>query len=176
MDKDNTNSPYVTDINAGETSSDSNPKPVTWTGPEFISYDKNTSWYFLLLVGCVAISGIVYILLKDLITVAVVVVAFLVTGIYGARKPRNITYTVDSGGVQIGDKRYNYSDYRHVTVSKENANTSITMFPLKRFAFSVFISVNPENEAAVLGLMANSLPIERHNPDFIDRLMARIRF
>jgi hypothetical protein len=151
-------------------------QPITWNGPEFVAYSKNTMWYFALAGVCLVICAILYFLIKDIITIVVIIVAFFSVGVYAGRKPKDISYSVDNTGAQIAGKKYFFESFRNFNVTSENGYTTATLFPLKRFAFTVSLSFTKENEQIVLNLLTQHLPFEKHKPDIIDRLMTSIRF
>lgn len=149
---------------------------VQWTASEFIARDKGASWYLVLAFGSVALATILYLLTKDWVTAAVVIVAAVFFGVYGARQPRQLPYQLDRGGLSIGAKRYLYSEFRSFQVVPEGAFSSITLMPLRRFAVPTSIYYAPKDEERILTILADHLPFEERKPDAIESLMRRVRF
>ncbi len=153
-----------------------NIKTVEWSGPEFIEYDKNSVWYFYLMITCLILSAVIYLLLKDIVTIVVIVVAFFALGLYGSRKPKEIEYSVSSKGVKIGQKSYSFSNFKYIILDDEGDYKSVSLIPLKRFAVSVSLFYPAQKEGEIMPILSENLPVEPHRPDLVDRLMKSIRF
>lgn len=153
-----------------------NPQEVTWTASEFIAHEKGSSWYMALAGGAVLIAAIVYLITKDFVSVAVVVVAGVLLGVYGARQPRQLDYRLDAHGISVGPKQYSYDDFRSFSVVPQGAFSSIDFMPLKRFAPALSIYYAPEDEEKIVTMLSNQLPMEQPRHDIVENLMRRIRF
>ena len=163
-------SPWVAPSSAEPTTA------ITWTASEFIAHHKSPGWYASLGGGALAVAFLVWLLTKDKISAAVVLFGALMFGIYGGRQPRQLQYQLDETGLTIGAKYYAYDDFRSFSVVVEGAFSSIVFMPLKRFAPAISIFYAPQDEAAIVELLAVRLPSENRGSDPIDRLMSRIRF
>ena|SRR5687767_8572611 len=152
------------------------PEAVTWTASEFISHEKSTSWYTGLIVVTILTSAIIYLITRDFISVAVVIVAALMFAVYGSHQPRQLDYRLDRRGIQAGPKHYAFSEFRTFSVLPEGAFSSIILMPLKRFGTPLTLYYAPEDEENIIALLSEQLPFERLKRDAIDSLMRRIRF
>ncbi|HVC36202.1 MAG TPA: hypothetical protein VNE40_02030 [Candidatus Dormibacteraeota bacterium] len=158
---------------ATETSKDDS---ITWTASEFVAHHKSTSWYLVLAVAALGLAAIVWLLTKDKISTGVVLVGAVVFGGYGARQPRQLSYSLNGDGLTVGDKRYSLDEFRSFSVIAEGAFSSITFMPLKRFGSLTTIYYDPADEARIIDLLAERLPSEEPHHDMVDRFMGRIRF
>lgn len=149
---------------------------LSWTASEFIAHEKSASWYLSLAGVAVLGAALVYLLTRDVISAAVVLVGALFLGIYAARQPRQLEYRVDTAGIGIGPKRYGYEEFRSFSVAQEGAFSSIVFMPLKRFAPTTTIYYAPDDEDQIINLLAVRLPMEEHRGDAVENLMRRIRF
>lgn len=149
---------------------------VVWTASEFIAHEKSSAWYGSLALGAAAAAAIVYIINRDFISVGVVLLAAIIFGVYGSRKPRQLEYRVDLGGVTISDKFYPYDSFHSFSVIPEGAFSSIVMMPLNRFSVPLTIYFANEDQEAIAGIMALQLPYEQRRRDAVDNLMRKIRF
>lgn len=152
------------------------PRLVNWSASEFIAHDKTAGWYGLLMVGGVIFAGLVYLLTKDVISTSVVGVVIVVFGIFAARKPRELSYSVDNQGVHIGEKFYPYSGFRSFSIVQEEAIESIWFSPLKRFTPMLAIYFAPDDGPKIVDVLSDNLPLENRELDVVDRLMHRLRF
>lgn len=149
---------------------------IAWTASEYIAHHKSPGWYATLAASAVAAAFLVWLLTKDKISAAVVLFGALMLGIYAGRQPRQLEYLIDETGLTIGEKYYPYDSFRSFAVVAEGAFSSIIFMPLKRFAPAISIYYAPQDEAAIVDLLAVRLPSEDLRKDPIDRLMSRIRF
>lgn len=149
---------------------------ITWTASEFIAHYKSPGWYAALAGSALGGAFLVWLITKDKISAAVVLFGALMLGIYGGRQPRQLQYQLDEMGLTIGSKYYTYDNFRSFSVIAEGAFSSIMFMPLKRFAPVVSIYYAPQDETAIIDLLAVRLPSEVRGSDPIDRLMTRIRF
>src|SRR5581483_6187114 len=92
---------------------------LSWTAPEFISHEKPLQWYPLLLLGGVLLAAILYLIIRDIVSVIMVFIAIALLGIYGLRKPKDTQYRLDTEGVNIGDKYFSYDHFRSFTATTE---------------------------------------------------------
>lgn len=167
-------------LTADDTSQSAGPvdpsQTIAWTASEFVAHEKTTGWYLGLLGAAVAVAGLVYLVTRDIISTAVVLIGAAAFGILASRKPKQQQYSLDPYGLTIGQKHYDYSTFRSFSVVPEGAFSSIVFMPLKRFAQTATIYYAPEDEDKIVDLISQSLPFEEHRADAVDSLMKRIRF
>lgn len=149
---------------------------ISWTASEFIAHQKTPGWYGLLILASLAGAGIVYLLTRDIISSSVVVVAGVFFGVFAARQPRELQYSLDGRGVQIGAKYYSLTGFRSFSVVPEGAFTSVILMPLKRFAPLTTIYFPPQDESRIVSILSGSLPFEDYRHDAVEQFLHRIRF
>lgn len=149
---------------------------ITWTASEFIAHAKSLGWYATLAAAAIALAAIFFLITRDPVSVGVVIVSAILLGTYGRHQPRQLEYRVDNNGLNVGQKRFGYDEFRSFSIIPEGAFSSIVFMPLKRFAVPTTIYFPPEDENKIASLIANHLPLEERGHDAIDRLMQRIRF
>ncbi len=154
----------------------SNLGSVNWSASEFVDHEKDSSWFTGLAAAAAAVTTIIYLITRDLITVVVIALAAVLFGITAGRKPRTLQYQIDSSGVSIGDRFYPYSSLKTFSVLEEGAFNSIQLTPLKRFMPPISLYFPPEQEENIINLLGSYLPHEDRRHDPIDRLMRRVRF
>lgn len=151
-------------------------EPLSWTASEFIAHQKSFSWYLWLGVGAVILAGLIWLIAKDIVSAIVVLGAAAAFGYFANRSPRQLSYNLDKSILTIGAKQYSLDTFRSFSIMPENAFTSISLMPLKRFAPILSIYYSPENEQQIVTLLSGVLPFEERNHDPIDQLMRRVRF
>jgi hypothetical protein len=159
-----------------QASLDNDPDSVTWTASEFLAHDKTAEWYVLLAAGTAAAAGLMYLIVGDLVSVSVIIVAALVFGFYGSHKPRQLGYRVDRHGLTIGTKTYAYEEFKSFSVEPEGAFSSIVLMPLGRFAVPITVFYAPEDEDRIIGILGDYVPYEQRRRDAVDNLMRKVHF
>lgn len=149
---------------------------ISWSASEFVAHDKTPGWYALLLITAGVFAVGVYLLTKDMVSAGVVVVAAIILAVFASHKPREQRYILDDQGIVVGQRRYDYDDYKSFAVTSEGAFSSLVFMPLKRFAVPLTIYYAPEDEERIVSLLSERLPLEEHRLDAVDNLMRRIRF
>lgn len=166
----------IPEENAYQSSYEEAPEEIVWTASEFVAHDKSFGWYMTLAAVAVLLSVGVYFLTRDYVSSGVVIFAAIVFGVYGSHKPRQLEYRLNHQGIKIDKKVYNFNDYRCFSVIQEEAFSSITLMPLRRFAPPLSLYFAPEDEEKILNLLSTVLPFEERKRDAVDALMHRIRF
>jgi hypothetical protein len=149
---------------------------ISWTAAEFIVHKKGPGWFLTLAGVIVVVSVAVYLLTKDKISTATILICGILFGVYAVRRPRQLQYQLDDAGISIGQKFYSYEQFRSFSVVDDGAFSSILFMPLKRFAPLLTIYYDPADEEAIANLLTDCLPLEEHKLDLIDQFMRRIRF
>lgn len=149
---------------------------IVWTASEYIAHDKSVSWFASLIAVAVVVAALLYLITRDLFIVFVSLFGALMVAVYGSRKPRQLQYQLDHGGITAGKRFYGYEEFRNFSVVQEDAFASIVFTPLKRFAIPLTIYYPPEYEDAIAELLVDRVPFERQTLDPVERLMRKIRF
>ena len=152
------------------------PDDVSWTASEFVAHEKSAGWYGGLAAVAAVVAALVYLLTRDIISTAVVLICGGAFGVLGGKKPRQLQYHLDSSGVTIGSKHFDYEMFRSFSVVPEGAFSSIVFMPLKRFAPLTTIYYAPEDEGKIINILTDRLPFEERKDAMIDSLMKRVRF
>lgn len=166
-------------VSQSDIMNDAVPQPsggVSWSASEYVAHQKSGGWYILLTIVALILAAVVYMLTKDIFSTAVVVVAAIVFGAYGARKPRVLQYALDTHGITIGHKTYHFGQFRSFSIAEEGAFSSINLMPLKRFMPIITVYFDPKDEDKITGLLAGYLPLETGKKDAVDALLHKIRF
>ena len=152
------------------------PGTITWTASEFIAHEKGIGWYAGLAVVAVIFAALIYVITKDRVSSGVVLAAASLLGIYSTHKPRQLEYRLDHRGITVGGRHFPYEGFRSFSIIPEGAFSSIVFMPMKRFALPLTLYHAPDDEAGIVNILSDQLPLEQRRPDAIDSLMRRIRF
>lgn len=149
---------------------------VNWTASEFIAHHKGALWYVFLAMATLLFAVLAYVISRDRLTVAAIIMVAVCFGFFASRPPRTLQYVINAHGITIGDKIYPYSILRAFSIQHEGALNSIVLMPLKRFMPVISVYYPPDQEEEIIKTLSSYLPLEQRNPDPIDRLMRHIRF
>jgi len=149
---------------------------IVWEADEFISQEKPAGWYGIVIVASVAITAVVYLLNRDMITAGLVLVALIGLAVFSGRRPKRQQFSVSPTGIQVGRMFYSFADFRSFAVAEEKEGHSLVFTSLKRFIPAINVYIPPEYEESVVNLVASILPMEAHKPDMVERFISRIHF
>lgn len=173
----------VKDVAAGQTALTTsepvvpaNIEPVTWSASEYVEHDKSAGWYLRFALVSVVGIGVIYFLTGEWVSVVLLAVLAMVFGLFAARKPQVLQYSLDNQGITIGAKLYPISSFRSFAVVEEGAFRSIMLLPMKRFMPAISLYFAPDNEEVILETFSKLLPEEARQQDRLDKFMHRIRF
>ena len=150
--------------------------PVSWVADEYIHGEKNGLWYVgfvLIVLGLIAVD--VFLLKSWTFSVLVVVMAISVI-VYARRPPRAIQYTLSGRqGLYIGEKLYNFADFKAFGLIRDGEHHSIMLIPIKRFAPGVSVYFPEDVGERIVDILGARLPIETLKLDAIDLIVRRLR-
>lgn len=150
--------------------------PVKWSASEYIANPKNSAWFVGLTFAVVAISMGVYFITSDMVTTIVIILTGIAFGVFAARQPKTLEYTVGDSGLQFGPKFYHYDNFKSFSVVNDGAFSRISLSPLKRFMPPLSLHYSPEDEEKIIKILADHLPYEEPKQDLIENIAKKIRF
>ncbi|MFH1956705.1 MAG: hypothetical protein ABIJ28_03600 [Patescibacteria group bacterium] len=84
---------------------------LEWQAPEYNFNHKTTDWFWSL--GIICIAGIVAaFLFKNFLLAVIIILGGFSLSLYGAKKPRIVSFGINSQGVKIENKIYYYEDLK----------------------------------------------------------------
>ncbi|MDZ7785879.1 MAG: hypothetical protein U5L95_02040 [Candidatus Saccharibacteria bacterium] len=149
---------------------------VSWSASEYIAHQKGAAWYLGLAGAGALITVLVFVVTRDIIATAVFPVITLLFGIFAARPPEVRQYEVQSSGITISGKHYDFEDFKSFAVQEQASMPAIFLLPTKRFMPAITIYFPPDQGDEIIGTLSQYLPHEERDADAVDRLMHRVRF
>lgn len=149
-----------------------------WSAQEFIEQQKNAKWYLMLVVIAVLLSLILFLITKEIMSVVVTLLLALAVGVFGSAKPKIVKYTIDSLGVAIDNKHYNFSEFKSFSIiNGVNANVPyIQLIPQKRLMLPLTIFIDPKHSDEIAEIIGQFVPYDQKQPDLADKISSRFRF
>jgi len=159
-----------------QTQEDVSDNLVQWKASEFIDHQKSSVWFMGFIGASLLSSIIVFFVTKDILATLVVLIGAVTFGMYAAKKPRTLTYSLMPHALKVDQKSYRYDDFKSFCVRQEGALFSIILEPIKRFMPPLTIYFAGEDGEKIFDSLAQHLPHEERKVDFVENLMSKIRF
>lgn len=149
---------------------------IEWQASEFMHHEKNIGWFILLFMATTLIMAVLYLILRDILSVIVIALMAIALGVFANRKPRTLTYIINNQGLSVGDKNYAYDSFRSFSVMDDGAMETIVVDPIQKFMPPITIYCAPDDIEKIVNVLTYYLPHEDKQLDWVDRFAKRIRF
>ena len=161
---------------SGSTPSDKDDEAVLrWEGPEYIEHDRNGIWYAIFAVITLVFMALSIFLLKSVTFTVLIPVMAVALFVYTRRPAQHISYTLSRKGIYVNDKLHPYSEFKAFAVNTRNGVNSVIIIPRKRFQIALTAYFSEEVGEALVDMLAARLPMQTYTPDFLDKLLAKLR-
>ena len=163
-----------------ETISATDEKPdeplINWTSVNSYTVRKTFSWYLTLITLTAAIAIVVYLITKDKVTSAVLLVSGILIAIYAGKKPKVVNYQLTRNGFTVNGKYYEFSSFRSFAIIHQGVGASAVLTPLKRFLPYSYIYFERDLEDQIATALSEVLPFEDQHTDSVESFLRRIGF
>ncbi len=146
-----------------------------WDSPEYLTHDRDKIWYVIFGVITLALMAIAIFLIKSVSFAVLIPVMALALFVYTHRIPQILHYTLSRQGVHVNDRLFPYDMFKSFAVDSRNGNHAVILLPRKRFQLGLTAYFPEEVGEPLVDMLAARLPMQDHSPDFIDRLLAKLR-
>ena len=151
-------------------------EPVNWMASEYIHPEKNGLWYVLFVIVVLGLIAADFFLLKSISFSVLVLVMAASVIVYSRRPPRSIRYTLSGKqGLYIGERLYNFADFKAFGLIRDGEHHSIMLIPIKRFAPGVSVYFPEEAGEKIVDILGLRLPMETLKLDAIDLIVRKLR-
>jgi hypothetical protein len=154
-------------------------KEISWSAPEYHTYEKNVSWYWLVILGTVVIAGIALWQKNFLFALFIVVASFLVTA-WGDRKPRTLDFVLSEQGLEIGEQRhYSFDEFSGFAIipTREDPELHELLFHVKgRIGNWLKIIIATQRHDAIKAFLAAHLPELEYEESFAEHIGRMLKF
>ncbi|MBI4114212.1 MAG: hypothetical protein HY445_00015 [Candidatus Niyogibacteria bacterium] len=83
----------------------------SWHAPEYVYHEKDGRWYAILGIITLLLLGIAFFLNNFLFGILIIVASFALA-LYGAKRPKIVTFSLTTQGIRIDDRLYPYENIR----------------------------------------------------------------
>lgn len=149
---------------------------LQWQASEYVMREKNQTW-FLGLAGVALVMILLAIfLLKNWLFAVLIFVMAAAVFVFARRPARDMVYRLSPEMLMVNEKSFRLDEFRAFGVMREGGLYSVVLLPVKRFSPGVNIYFPPEHGEVIVDILGSRLPMEKIEPDFIDRLTDRLHF
>jgi hypothetical protein len=148
---------------------------LRWQAPEYINQDKSSRWFIMFGVVVLALMDVSIFVIQAVTFTILIPVMAAALFVYMRRPAQIVDYTVSRKGVHIDDKLYTYDMFRSFSVVSHAGSHSVVLVPRKRFQMAVTAYFPEEVGEPLVDMLAARLPMQTRTPDFLDKLLARLR-
>lgn len=149
---------------------------VSWEASEYVAHEKPLSWYLILYGASVAITALVYLINRDILTAVAILTVTFCAGFFASRKPASKHYELSEKGLQIDSKLFQFSTFKSFSIVEDGALSSIWLKQLGKYQPNLVLYFSPEDEDKIVNVLSHFLPFEQRELDAIDRATRRLRF
>jgi len=149
--------------------------PINWVAQEYIHPEKTPSWYVVFVLAALALIAIDVFVFKSWTFSLLVIVMSVALVVYSRRPPKDVQYTLSiSQGLYVGDKLYDFNDYKSFGVIKDGEHHSIMLIPTKRFGAGLSVYFPEDMGEQIVDILGSRLPMETLKLDAIDIIVRKL--
>jgi len=151
------------------------PASVSWTTGDAPSHVHSSAWRMRMMILSILLGAVIFLVTRDWVSSGAVVVAGMLFGVLGSRRPPSLSYQIGPQGIAIGRKQFAYNEFRAFSVFEDQSSSSVELIPLKRFMPIVLLHIDQMQKDQTIEALANYLPMQPHRQDFMDGIASRIK-
>ncbi len=149
--------------------------PINWVAQEYIHPEKTPGWYIVFILAALSLIAVDVFLFKSWTFSVLVIVMSAALVVYSRRPPRDVQYTLSiTQGLYVGDKLYDFNDYKSFGVIKDGEHHSIMLIPTKRFGAGLSVYFPEDMGEQIVDILGNRLPMETLKLDAIDIIVRKL--
>lgn len=150
---------------------------LSWQAHEYVHVEKTPDWFWAL--GLVAVAAFVAALLLNNILFAVLILLIaLVLGLFAARKPNVVRFSITPRGIRIDDTLYTYQNIKSFAIEELSPDHTpkLIIAPRGIIAPMLVIPIVDVSPDDVHDLLRTFLPEAEHGEPLSHRVMEWLGF
>lgn len=148
---------------------------LRWQAPEYLMHSRNGVWYVIFGVVTLVLMALAIFLIQSVTFAILIPVMAVALFFYTRREPQLIDYTLSRKGIHVNDRMYAYDTFKAFAIDSRNGSHLAILIPRKRFQMGVSAYFPEEVGESLVDMLAARLPMQTHSPDFIDRLLMKLK-
>lgn len=150
---------------------------LTWESSEYIFHERSSLWYVGFgLITLLAVVLVYFLSGRSIWASTMVVVMGVTVIVFSRNHPSMRRYTISTDGISVGDKHFDYEQFKSFSIIQEGKLLSVALNPVNRFMPPVSMYVPMDNGDQILGLLSEYLPHLEKEQTVVDQALARLKF
>jgi hypothetical protein len=151
------------------------PRSTSWKAEHFIHFEKGKTWYviFTIVMLLIVAGALLY---KQWMLAGVILAAMLAIYSFAKEKPAERKFRIDSTGVQVGNRRYNYDQLKSFWIAVTPESKLLYLQSIHRVVTPIMINLGDTDEGKVKAILKQHLPEEMRSEILSDRINRWLRF
>lgn len=150
-------------------------EPFSWTAPEGIRVTRGMGWYVAFGTVIIVLMVLAIFVFKSWTFAILLPVMAIAIVLLSVKPPRDINYAVGPKGIHIGDKLYDYSEFKAFGVHQDSDPLSIVVLPIKRFSTGITLYFSEADGERIVDMLGARLPLQEVKHDSFEKLIRLIR-
>lgn len=150
-------------------------EPINWQASEYVHHEKHAGWFALFAVVVLVLLALAIFLMKSWTFAVLIAVMAIAVVVYTRRPPRTLGYALSVKGLYVGDRLYDFSEFKSFGVIHDGTEYSIMLIPTKRFMPGVTVYFPQEAGERIVDMLGARLPMRELRLDVIDKLVRALR-
>lgn len=152
------------------------PSAIKWEALEYEYIPKSNNWFWSIVIIVIGIS-FASILLGNMLFAIFVVIAGLAIILFGARKPREISFSLSAKGLQIEKRLFPYENLRSFWIHYDPPKQKLLTVELKKLLIpAISIQLGDTDPNAVREYLLKFLKEERREEPLVATITRLLRF
>jgi hypothetical protein len=149
---------------------------VHWSADEYINQEHSLLWFVAFVAVVLGLIAMDIFMMKSY-TFSVLVVIMAITVIILIRRPsQTVNYTLSADhGLYIGEKLYNFDEFKSFGIIRDSGRNSIMLIPVKRFAAGVSVYFPDDVGERIVDIIGARLPMVSQKLDIVDVIVRKLR-
>lgn len=144
---------------------------ITWQAPEYTHYFKTSDWYWSVGILTLALFAVGLIMRNFLFSLLVVIAGFTVA-MYGAKKPRTVTFSIDLEGLRIGDTLHPFETLKSFWIFYDPPLTKeLSVESQKMMMPHIKIPLAEANPAKIRAYLVQYMPEKHQEESLVEHLI-----
>lgn len=148
---------------------------LRWEAPEYILHDRDGLWYVVFAIVTLALMAASIFWIKSITFTILIPVMAAALVVYVRRPPQHVSYTLSRKGIHANDRMHPYVEFKAFAISSQGGAHSVILIPRKRFHMALTAYFPEEVGEPLVDMLAARLPMQTYVPDFLDRLLQKLR-
>lgn len=152
------------------------PIRIFWTGPEFIYYPKETSWYIEIAIAALAMIGI-FVWVGQYYSASLVFLVAVYMFTMGKNKPQNIQYVLDPSGISFKGKTHKLDQFKSFWIVEGDFISTLYLEKTNKLSPAMTVHIARVDFKPIREFLLKYLPEKVGSSDVLEEKFSRfLRF